>query len=94
MLSARSSHPSAPAPGQALTRSASKLRQSLPRVELQQAALLSAAFVCSDKKAGGLLPGPNIPTQKEKKGRRIEKKKGGGRGWGGKHGSAITGIVV
>lgn len=37
--------------GQALTWPASKLRQSLPRVELPQAAMLSTGVVCSDKKA-------------------------------------------
>lgn len=75
MLSARSTPHPRP---RTSTDTASKLRQSLPRVELRQAALLSTAFVCSDKKAGRLLPGPNIPTQKEKKGRRTGKKGGGG----------------
>lgn len=61
--------------GQALTRPASKLRQSLPRVELPQAALLSTTFVCSDKKAASW----SKHTQTKGKEEQEDRKNGAGR---------------
>lgn len=74
--------------GQALTRPASKLRQSLPRVELPQAALLSTGVVCSDKKAASWSKHTHTKRKERQKDRQKEK-----RGLGGKQWSVITGII-
>lgn len=58
--------------GQALKWPASKLRQSLPRVELPQAALLSTVVVCSDKKAASW----SKHTHTKRKERQTERKRG------------------
>ncbi len=59
--------------GQALTRPASKLRQSLPRVELPQAALLSTGVVCSDKKAASWSKHTHTKRKERQKNRQTEK---------------------
>lgn len=63
--------------GQALTRPASKLRQSLPRVELPQAALLSTGGVCSDKKAASRSKHTHTKRKERQKDRQTEKGSGG-----------------
>lgn len=67
--------------GQALTRPASKLRQSLPRLELPQAALLSTGFVCSDKNAASWSKHTHTKRKEGQKDRqkRRKKKKGVGK---------------
>lgn len=61
--------------GHALTWPASKLRQSLPRVELPQAALLFTGVVCSDKKAASWSKHTQT-KRKQRKDRQKERKKG------------------
>ncbi len=77
--------------GQALTltRPASKLRQSLPRVELPQTAPLSTGLVCSDKEAASWSKHTHT-KRKEKAEWQTEKKK---RRLGGKRWSVITGTI-
>lgn len=74
--------------GQALTRPASKLRQSLPSVELPQAALLSTGFVCSDKKAASWSKHTHTKRKEGQKDRQKRKRGSRGKQW-----SVITGII-
>lgn len=62
--------------GQVLTQPASKLRQSLPRVELPQTAPLSTGFVCSDKKAASSSKHTHTKGKEGQKDRQ-KRKKGG-----------------
>lgn len=83
--------------GQALTQPASKLRQSLPRVELPQAALPSSGLVCSDKKAASW--SKHTHTKRKEKQIVRQKEEGKKRWWwqwgrlGSKQWSVITGII-
>lgn len=74
--------------GQALTRPASKLRLSLPRVELPQATSLSTGVVCSDKEAASWSKHTHIKRKGRQQDRWRETKGVGGKRWSG-----ITGII-